>query len=151
MSAPALAPSVSTGPRRGHLVLVVSNPEGEGSGAGAAVRPGRPSSSVSNSPATRLTARGRLVRGVIVLASALAVAVGAGSWFGSQHRQSPVATDTVAVAPGDTLWGIASGVATPGRDVREVVYDIQQLNGLGSSEIAAGQTLLVPGPVSPGN
>ncbi|MFB5084329.1 LysM peptidoglycan-binding domain-containing protein [Symbiobacterium thermophilum] len=47
------------------------------------------------------------------------------------------------VAPGDTLWDIA--VAYGGnRDAREVVYEIQRLNGLPSAEIYPGQVLFVP-------
>lgn len=47
------------------------------------------------------------------------------------------------VAPGDTLWDIA--VAHAGnRDVRELIYEIQQLNGLSSAEIYPGQVLFVP-------
>lgn len=47
------------------------------------------------------------------------------------------------VVPGDTLWDIA--VAYGGnRDVREVIYEIQELNGLSSAEIHPGQVLFVP-------
>jgi len=47
------------------------------------------------------------------------------------------------VAYGDTLWDIA--VAYSGnRDVREVIYEIQQLNGLSSAEIHPGQVLFIP-------
>lgn len=47
------------------------------------------------------------------------------------------------VASGDTLWDIA--VAHAGdRDVREVIYQIQRMNGLSSAEIYPGQVLFVP-------
>lgn len=47
------------------------------------------------------------------------------------------------VAYGDTLWDIA--VAHSGdRDVREVIYQIQRLNGLPSAEIHPGQVLFIP-------
>lgn len=50
---------------------------------------------------------------------------------------------TVYVAPGDSLWSIASDVAGD-RDVRDVIAQIEQLNALTSSEIQVGQELIVP-------
>ncbi len=48
------------------------------------------------------------------------------------------------VQPGDTLWGIAEQIAEPDEDVRAVIHDVRRLNGLSSSALAAGQTLLLP-------
>ena len=48
------------------------------------------------------------------------------------------------VAPGDTLWGIAAGVAAPGEDVRDVVLELISLNRLPSGGLQAGQTIVVP-------
>ncbi len=53
------------------------------------------------------------------------------------------AVETVTVGPGDTLWDIAS-TRYPGADVREKVFEIEQLNGLSGPTILAGQRLLVP-------
>jgi nucleoid-associated protein YgaU len=50
----------------------------------------------------------------------------------------------VTVAPGDTLWGIASR-RYPSADVRRKVFEIEQLNGLRGPAIEAGQLLKVPG------
>jgi LysM repeat protein len=47
------------------------------------------------------------------------------------------------VKPGDSLWAIAAA-RYPGKDPREAVYDIQQVNQLDGSSIVAGQTLLLP-------
>jgi len=44
------------------------------------------------------------------------------------------------VKSGDTLWTIASTLE-PGKDRREVVYDLIQANHLGSPTIVPGQTL----------
>ncbi|MGY2075193.1 LysM peptidoglycan-binding domain-containing protein [Blastococcus sp. SYSU DS0828] len=52
-------------------------------------------------------------------------------------------TTKVVVEPGDTLWSIA-GSAADGRDVRDVVVDIRQLNGLDTAAITPGQVLLLP-------
>jgi LysM repeat protein len=56
---------------------------------------------------------------------------------------TPAAAATVTVAPGDTLWDIASR-RYPGADVRQKVYEIEQLNGLSGPAIETGQRLRVP-------
>ena len=47
------------------------------------------------------------------------------------------------VRSGDTLWTIAEEVA-PDDDTRGVISEIRHLNGLESSLIAPGDTLIVP-------
>lgn len=51
---------------------------------------------------------------------------------------------TYQVQPGDTLWELAEEVAGPEVDVRVVIANIKRLNGLDTSNLAAGQTLLIP-------
>ena len=58
-------------------------------------------------------------------------------------RPAAAAAETVTVGPGDTLWDIASS-RYPGADVRQKVYEIEQLNGLSGPGIEAGQRLRVP-------
>lgn len=48
------------------------------------------------------------------------------------------------VAPGETVWEIASSNAEPGADVRRLVRDIARLNGLDDGVIHPGQVLQVP-------
>jgi LysM repeat protein len=55
----------------------------------------------------------------------------------------PAASETVTVAPGDTLWTIAAH-RYPDADVRQKVFEIEQLNGLNGPTILAGQQLRVP-------
>ena|SRR5256885_11586030 len=55
----------------------------------------------------------------------------------------PAASDTVTVAPGDTLWGIASE-RYPDADTRQKVYEIERLNGMRGPVVLAGQRLRVP-------
>jgi hypothetical protein len=55
----------------------------------------------------------------------------------------PAASQTVIVTPGDTLWTIASR-RYPDADVRQKVFEIEQLNGLSGPTILAGQHLRVP-------
>ncbi|ROR90122.1 LysM peptidoglycan-binding domain-containing protein [Nocardioides aurantiacus] len=93
----------------------------------------------------RLTRRGRLTLTLLFLGVVLTamVAVG-GSWaVASLGGGEPVPVRVVEVQPGDTLYGIASSVAEPG-EVREMVYEIQELNSLPTATIAEGQKLAVP-------
>jgi hypothetical protein len=50
---------------------------------------------------------------------------------------------TVTVQPGESLWAIAEAVA-PGRDPRDVVTDIIQLNNLEAARVVPGQALFIP-------
>ena len=92
-------------------------------------------------PIYRLTRRGRLV--VFALAFLVVVAIGVAFAGGSMATGDKEATETVVVAPGDTLWEIASGVADDG-DVRDMMSHISDLNQLDSVALAAGQRLEVP-------
>lgn len=89
----------------------------------------------------RLTHRGRLV--VLTLSMVLAAGVG---FAGGRADAAPVpgATAGVVVQSGDTLWALAHDVATPGEDVRDVVLEIQRLNGMATADLVAGQVIRLP-------
>lgn len=52
--------------------------------------------------------------------------------------------DTITVEAGDTLWSIAKSAMTENDDIREVIFDIQQLNNMESDTIKPGQLIKVP-------
>jgi LysM domain len=96
-------------------------------------------------PQLRLTRRGRLL---LTLFGALLASV----LFGVGHLPSTQASDrpstlppttTVVVQPGQTLWEIAVRLA-PDQDPRGVVSTIEELNGMTTASVRAGQSLLVP-------
>ena len=92
----------------------------------------------------RLTRRARR----LAVVTAMAAGVALGSWLapllnGGGADLRLVGDTSVVVRPGDTLWSIASAVAE-GADVRVVVDEIQELNGLSGSELVPGQTLRLP-------
>lgn len=105
----------------------------------------------------RLTARGRLVVRLLVLASLLtltlsvatfsrALLAGAIAEDGTSAGVSAgnsVTYQEIMVVPGETLWSIARHVST-GHDVRSVVDSIAELNHLESAGLVAGQRLIVP-------
>ena len=103
------------------------------------VRPVRPARG-----AVRLTRRGRLVifGFALMVMLVLGVVWGSGS-VATLHPGTPAPTRIVVVAPGDTLFGIAAGVAKDGQ-VGEMVEQLQQMNGLDDPMLQVGQHLRVP-------
>jgi hypothetical protein len=93
----------------------------------------------------RLNRRGRLARFLVVLS--LTVVLGAGfamkAGAGSSISHSAASFITVVVAPGETLWSIATEAAGS-RDVRAMVEEIMSANSLALPDVAAGQVLRVP-------
>jgi nucleoid-associated protein YgaU len=92
----------------------------------------------------RLTRRAR--RLAVVLA--LAAGVAAGSWLGPLLGAGGgdlrlAGESSVVVQPGDTVWSIASSLDGEG-DVRDLVDEIQELNGLRVEGLRPGQTLQLP-------
>lgn len=93
----------------------------------------------------RLTRRGRIVVFVVGLVALLALGLLVSTGAGAALRAgTPEPTHTVVVAPGDTLWDIASSVADGG-DVRSMIRHIEDINGLPGATLSVGQSLRVPG------
>lgn len=90
----------------------------------------------------QLTVRGRRVLALLALIPIVAAMVIFGGKVAQANSAAPAMT-TVVVAPGQSLWDVASSV-DPTQDPRAVILEIQQLNGLATSEVAAGQQLVVP-------
>jgi len=94
----------------------------------------------------RLTRRGRLV----VFSVGVLLAFAFGVWFAAGSVATQEAgveqVEVVTVAPGETLWDIASDAAAVSGegDVGDMVDRIQDMNSLDSSMVYAGQTLRVP-------
>lgn len=120
--------------RRPALRLVASN---------LVVEPCRP---LSRTAPVRLTRRGVavLVVGVALLAVALVWFAWLSAPSGAGSPAAPVVRgNSVAVAPGDSLWSIAERVA-PNRDPRAEVDLLQRLNHLdGSATLVPGQVLRI--------
>lgn len=100
----------------------------------------------------RLTRRGRLlVFGMPALALLTAFVVGmfflAGALVNQAQASSAevpgVNAEEVQVGAGDTLWDMASEVDSD-QEIRELISQIAEVNGLESSELEPGQTLFVP-------
>jgi hypothetical protein len=100
----------------------------------------------ANPSAVHLTRRGRLARTflvlslAVVLASVFGLKAGAGT---PDQVGAPTSFIQVTVAPGDTLWSLASRMADGG-DVRALVDEIASVNSLSTVEVQAGQKLRIP-------
>src|SRR5215213_4748395 len=92
----------------------------------------------------RLTRRGRLVVILVFLTVLMGAVLALGGYSAASDSRGPAQpTRTVVVEEGDTLWGIASRTAG-GRDVREVVHELEVLNALPGPELVEGQRIAVP-------
>lgn len=81
----------------------------------------------------------------IILAAALVnVAVFAFMLPGRTSADISHKTELVSVAPGDSLWSIASTYVGDNSDVRDMIYRIKKLNNLSSADLLVGQTISVP-------
>lgn len=92
----------------------------------------------------RLNQRGRLARFLVVLSLTVVLGAGfamkAGAGVDLTQTTSYV---TVVVAPGESLWSIATDAAGGG-DLRAMVDEIISANSLSTPDVAAGQVLRVP-------
>lgn len=94
-----------------------------------------------------LTRRGRLARTLLVLS--LSIVLGAGFAMKAGAGNSVAADNSsqsfvvVTVAPGETLWSLASQMSDGG-DVQGLVAQIASANSLTGVDVSAGQKLRVP-------
>lgn len=85
--------------------------------------------------------RGVLGGLVAVALCALSLSRAVGS---PEANLEPAAARLQVVRPGDTLWALAKLTESPRTDRRELVWLLQQVNGLSSATLRPGQVLLVP-------
>ncbi|MFD2675424.1 LysM peptidoglycan-binding domain-containing protein [Gulosibacter bifidus] len=102
-----------------------------------------------NAGKLRLTVRGRRVLASLLLAPfavvggfALTQVEGAAA-DNAAHATGAESFKTHTVLAGESLWDIAEEIAD-GRDIRDVVAEIQRLNVLDSASLSAGQEIALP-------
>ncbi|NMM24955.1 MAG: LysM peptidoglycan-binding domain-containing protein [Phycicoccus sp.] len=91
-------------------------------------------------PTARLTRRGRLFITLVGSTAAMALAVGLAS---SVSAASPQIDHATTVFAGQTLSEVAAA-QLPSLPISEAVAQIQLANDLNTSEVHAGQRLLIP-------
>jgi LysM repeat protein len=92
---------------------------------------------------THVRRRRTLVAVVCLVASLASLGPITGAVAAPETPVQPVVSQRYVVAPGDTLWAIATTVAQ-GRDPRAVVYQIERVNGVEADSLAPGQVLVIP-------
>lgn len=117
----------------------------QGSLPGTPVRP-----QAVKPPRLRLTRRGRIVLIGLPLVLLAAILLSLAGLLNSPAKAADTASGlavtpavSVTVQPGESLWAIA-GAVDPGRDPRDVIADIVQLNDLDGGRVMPGQQLFVP-------
>lgn len=80
--------------------------------------------------------------GILVVSAAVIVSVAA--LFSAPGRPAPVSWTAVSVAESGTLWGLAAEHPVSGLSTAETIDLIVEENGLTSSVLHAGQTVVVP-------
>jgi LysM repeat protein len=141
------APRVAAAPQR-RLTAVPAQP----APARAPERPVATVAELHRPRAAEHAAPLRLTRRGVVVVAALVSALGACLvWLAAASATTPASSgaahaaqgaQVVTVAPGDTLWSIASRVA-PGRDPRAEVAALQRRNHLAGVDLSPGQRLRV--------
>lgn len=92
----------------------------------------------------RLTRRGRRVVAVLALIPIAITFLLIGTRGAVASDGSGTATtQAIVVQPGQSLWDVAVTI-NPEKDPRETIWVIQQLNDMKTSEVLAGQELVVP-------
>jgi hypothetical protein len=81
---------------------------------------------------------------IVVLGVILALLV-AGVVSARTSGSTSVATQTLQVRSGDTLWSIAEAHPAPGLSTAQTVESIERDNQLATGALTEGQTLRVPG------
>lgn len=90
-----------------------------------------------------LTGRGRVVLWLLALVMVVMAVLVAGRAV-ADGPQSAQQVESHVVQPGETMWQIASQIADPGQDVRDVVFELVRMNELPDAGLMAGQVIVVP-------
>jgi hypothetical protein len=107
---------------------------------------GRATSVRASQPRLRITRRGRVVLGAILVAPvvvALAVSAFLGTPAVATDSAPAAGLEHVTIMPGESLWDLATSIA-PDADPNAVIDDIVALNRLDSADVASGQRLALP-------
>ena len=106
------------------------------------IQPVRSQSIRSANSGLKLTVRGRRVVALLALLPIVLAFLLIGTRSAQADASGPT-TAVVKVEAGQSLWDVAVAIA-PNEDPRSTIWTIKALNGLETSEVQAGQALIVP-------
>ncbi|MBR5315192.1 MAG: LysM peptidoglycan-binding domain-containing protein [Firmicutes bacterium] len=92
----------------------------------------------------RITSKFRFTMFLVVMILCLMTVVGTLLGLNTVNSASLNQYNHVQVEAGDTIWNIACEYAPDNMDVRKVVHDICDVNGISADELAAGSKIIVP-------
>ena len=84
---------------------------------------------------------------IFVLITTMVIVFAGYSLFSASHAEAADTTVTyaqVVIQDGDTLWDIAGSYNPEKTDLRPVIHDIYDINGISDGEIHPGDVLLIP-------
>lgn len=90
---------------------------------------------------TRIANKPRFITFCALCVFALTICIGS---LTSAQATKCADTYTLCVSSGDTLWEIARGANSRGKDVRKVIDDIMKLNNMLGTELKIGDTITIP-------
>jgi hypothetical protein len=91
----------------------------------------------------KLTVRGRRVVALLALLPIVVAFLLIGTRAAQADATGGPTTAIIKVEAGQSLWDVAVAIA-PKEDPRATIWTIKALNGLETSEVQAGQALIVP-------
>ncbi|MFR7989116.1 MAG: LysM peptidoglycan-binding domain-containing protein [Anaerovoracaceae bacterium] len=92
----------------------------------------------------RITSKFRFTLFATVLLLCLFTLIGTISGLNTVSSSSLDQYYQVQVQYGDTLWDIAAEYGPADRDIRSVIWDICEINGISAEQLTAGQRIIVP-------
>lgn len=90
---------------------------------------------------TRIANKPRFVIFCALCVFALTICIGS---LTSAQATKCADTYTLCISSGDTLWEIARGANTQGKDIRNVIDDIMKLNNMHDTDLKIGDTITIP-------
>ena len=97
-----------------------------------------------NSKRYRIASKFRFTAFMSIVVLLLGITLGSLMGYNDASGDSTQEYVKVVVSNGDTLWSIAQRYSNNSKDIRSLIYEISELNGIDSSRIYAGQELSIP-------
>lgn len=88
----------------------------------------------------RIVNRKRFIRSIAILIFLL---VGLFNFSIAKSNTTEAEIINYTIDPGETLWSIAKKYTPNNKDIRQTIYEIEELNNLDNATIYAGQTIQI--------
>ncbi|SCJ80955.1 cell division suppressor protein YneA [uncultured Eubacterium sp.] len=92
----------------------------------------------------RITSKFRFTTFLVVAILCIFTILGSLTGINTVSSSSMTEYNLVKIESGDTLWDIASEYAPDNMDLRQVVYEICDLNEISADQLEAGQKIIIP-------